>query len=131
MNDLDLWPALGVTAGAVFVAMLTSVFVYSLSITIETVDAINIVLGAVILAVFTYIYYRHTSVKPSIQSGFYLGCVMVAYTFSTGFLSGYLASMQGAVVPELPPPAIWIIWTSLLMGFVVPMLVGNYLSKRR
>jgi len=130
MKHIDIWPALGVTAGAVVGSLVVSMFIYNLSTPLETADVIGVVLGAVVLALFSYIYFKQTSVKPSAQSGFYLGCVMVAYTFVTGFLSGYVAAAQGYPVVQLPPPASWVMWGSLLVGFAAPTLVGWFLSKR-
>lgn len=130
---IDFWRALGVTAGVILVSSVVNVFVYGASanpLPLQTADTIATLASVVVIGLFSYLYFKNGPVRPSAQTGFYLGCVLFAYTFLVAFLNGYLAAIMGQS-SQLPPPALWLMWASVAIGIIVPTLVGWYLGKNK
>jgi hypothetical protein len=126
---IDLWRALGITAGAVLVSLVANVFVYGLAVALQTADIISTAVAAVILAGFSYLYFKGGP-SPSAKSGFGLALVMFGYTFATGFLSGFLAAIQGVQI-SFPPVSPMVMIAGAVLAFAVPTLTGWYIGRSK
>ena len=128
---IDFFRALGVTAGVILVDMVVNTFVYAPSVSLGTADLLAMFVSIVVIGVFSYAYFKNGSVGPSAETGFWLGCVLFAYTFASGFLGGYLSAAQDLPPSPLPQPSPLIMWGSIVIGFAVPSFVGWYLAKNK
>jgi hypothetical protein len=131
-KTFDFWRAMGATAGLTLCSLFVAMFVYaapSTPLALDTADTIMFFLNAILIAVFSYLYFKDGGIDTSARTGLYLGCVIFLYTFLSGFFSGYMSAAFG--VPALPPLAPWIMYGSIAVGLLVPALVGQVLSKKK
>lgn len=123
---LDFWRALGIATG-IFVSYSVVGFLVDPTGPYATVSVnlIMLAVSAVLLAVFTWLYFRR--VKPSLRHGLELA----AFLFVLFGILGFIAELAMPVTEHAPLPYETLFYVAgFVIGIGTPTLVGWWLAKR-